>query len=551
MNFHLANLFETVADAYPDRAAIIACHENRPEDRVTWGELDARASRIASLLVASGLKPQSKFGIYMRNRAEYIEAHLAGFKARMVPINVNYRYQAEELVYLLDNADAEALFFQAEFQPRIEEIRSRLPNIGLYVQVDDGGPPPDEWALDYEQALFDSSPMQRIERPGSDVYMLYTGGTTGMPKGVMYPQAEFTMRLGLALPLRGVELPTSLAEVPARIEALDAIEAPNVSLCACPLMHGTGMWLGHIAFAYLGGATLTMSHARFDSDILWQLVAEHGATDIVIVGDAFAKPMLKALRDAKASGHPYDISSLKRISSSGVMWSREVKDGLLEFGDIHLLDAMGSTEGGMGMSVAARGAPAETAKFEVSEGVSVFDENDQPIEPGSDKIGMIGLSGGVPLGYYKDEVKSAKTFREIGGVRYSFPGDFAKVESDGSLTLLGRGSNCINTGGEKVFPEEVEEALKRHPAVLDCLVVGVADERFGQRVVAVASLAPGSNTDLTDAEIVEQTRQHLSGYKLPRQVILVDQIKRAVNGKADYAWARGVAERGIAEGSAE
>ncbi len=543
MNFHLANLYETVADTCPDRPAIIACHENEPTEHRSWAELDARASRIANLLVESGLKPQSKFGIYMRNRAEYIEAHLAGFKARMIPINVNYRYQSGELVYLLDNADAEALFFQAEFQPRIEEIRSQLPKVGLYVQVDDGGAPLQDWALDYEQALASASPMARIERPGSDVYMLYTGGTTGMPKGVMYSQDEFTSRLSLGLMLRGVEPPTSLADVPDRIEKLAGVEAPNVSLCACPLMHGTGIWLGHIALAYLGGATLTMSHPRFDADILWQLAEKHAATDIVIVGDAFAKPMLKALQIASENGQPYNISSLRRIVSSGVMWSREVKDSLLEFGNMLLLDAFGSSEGGMGMSISSRGAAAETAKFALTEGVKVFDENDKLIEPGSEAIGMVGLSGGVPLGYYKDEAKSAKTFRKIDGVRYSFPGDFAKVEADGSVTLLGRGSNCINTGGEKVFPEEVEEALKRHPDVLDCLVVGVADDRFGQRIVAVTSLAEGSS--LAADEIIAATKAHLSGYKLPRQVIFVDQVRRAVNGKADYAWAKGVAQAAV------
>ncbi len=539
-NFHLANLFETVADAYPDRAAIIACHEHRPTDVRTWGELDERASRIASLLVESGLKPQSKFGIYMRNRAEYMEAHLAGFKARMVPINVNYRYQAEELVYLLDNADAEAVFFQEEFAPRITEIREKLSKVRTYVQVNDDGTSRADWALAYEAALASASPMARIERPSSDVYMLYTGGTTGMPKGVMYSQGEFTARLSLGLMLRGVAPPTSLDEVPGRIEQLAGVEAQNVSLCACPLMHGTGIWLGHIAVAYLGGTTLTMSHPRFDADTLWQLAEEHAATDIVIVGDAFAKPMLTALQSAAEGGHPYNISSVKRMISSGVMWSREVKDALLEFGEMYLMDAFGSSEGGMGMSISARGAAAETAKFALNQGVKVFDENDELIEPGSDAIGMVGLSDGVPLGYYKDEAKSAKTFREIDGVRYSFPGDFAKVEADGSVTLLGRGSNCINTGGEKVFPEEVEEALKRNPDVLDCLVVGVADERFGQRIVAVTSLAEGSSP--TADEIVAATKAHLSGFKLPRQVILVDQVQRAVNGKADYAWAKDVAE---------
>ena len=544
MDFHLANLFETVADAFPERPAIIACHADGREDHRTWQEQDGCAARIASLLVDSGLAPQAKFGIYMRNRAEYIETHLGGVKARRIPINVNYRYRADELVYLLDNADAEALFFQAEFQERIEEIRDRLPRIKLYVQVDDGSSPAPDWALDYDQALAASQPMARIERPASDIYMLYTGGTTGMPKGVMYEQGGFTEAFGFVMALRGLEPATQLPEVPRRIQELAAIEPPTRSLTACPLMHGTGMWLGHFAVAHLGGATLTMSDAHFDPDAMWKLVEKHGVTDIVIVGDAFAIPMLSALRTAKNEGRGYDISSVRRIGSSGVMWSREVKDGLLEFGDMMLIDSMGSSEGGMGTSVAMRGVSAATAKFELSEGVCVFDDQDAPVEPGSSKIGMVATSGLVPLGYYKDEVKSAATFREIDGVRYSFPGDFAKVEADGTITLLGRGSNCINTGGEKVFPEEVEEALKRHESVRDCLVVGLNDERFGQRVVALASLHAG--TSLTETEIIDHARSHLADYKLPKQVIIVDSVRRAVNGKADYAWARDAANELLA-----
>ena len=540
MDFHLANLFETVADAFPERLAVIACHADGSEDHLSWRELDQRASRVAGLLTSAGLTPGAKFGIYMRNRAEYLEAHLGGCKARTIPINVNYRYHADELVYLLDNADAEAVFFQAEFRERIEEIRDRLPRIKLYVQVDDGSNPVPDWAQGYEQALTDSQPMSRIERPGSDLYMLYTGGTTGMPKGVMYEQGKFTEAFGFVLALRGLEPATGLEEVPGRIQALAEIEPPTKSLTACPLMHGTGMWIGHFAVAHQGGATLTMSDARFDPDSMWKLIEKHGVTDLIIVGDAFAIPMLSALRSAKREERAYDISSVRRITSSGVMWSREVKDGLLEFGDMMLIDAMGSSEGAMGTSVATRGMPADTAKFGLSEGVCVFDDGDEPIEPGSEKIGMLGTSGLVPLGYYKDEAKSAATFREINGVRYSFPGDFAKVEADGSITLLGRGSNCINTGGEKVFPEEVEEAVKLHALVRDCLVVGLEDERFGQRVVALASLEKASS--ISEAEIIDHARDHLAGYKLPKQVLIVDSVRRAVNGKADYGWARDTAK---------
>ena len=545
MDFHLANLVETLSDAFPEHPATITCHPDGEDLVRTWGEFDERTARVAALLHDAGLGPQAKFGIYMRNRGEYIEAHSGGFKARLVPINVNYRYEAEELIYLLDNSDSEALFFQGEFAERIAEIRSKLPRIKLFVQVDDGSGPAPDWALDYESALAGIAPMPRIERPGSDIYMLYTGGTTGMPKGVMYPQGGFTERMGLGFALRGVEPATRLEDVPGKVRELQAIEPRCVSLPACPLMHGTGMWLGHIVAFHLAGATLTLTSQGFDPDELWRVVERHGVTDVVIVGDAFALPMLGALRTAHADGRPYNISSVKRITSSGVMWSREVKDGLLEFGDMMLWDAMGSTEGGMGNSIAMRGTPAETAKFELGEDARVFDENDQPIEPGSGKIGMVGTSGLVPLGYYKDEAKSAKTFREIDGVRYSFPGDFAMVEADGTLTLLGRGSNCINTGGEKVFPEEVEEALKRHPEIDDCLVVGVDDGRFGQRVIGLASRT--ENAGVGEAELITHARGHLAGYKLPRQVIFVEEVRRAANGKADYNWAKSAAQEALGQ----
>jgi fatty-acyl-CoA synthase len=274
-----------------------------------------------------------------------------------------------------------------------------------------------------------------------------------------------------------------------------------------------------------------------------------GVTFISIVGDAFARPMLKALEEAAAAGRPYDLSSLRRIRSSGVMFSREVKEGLLAFADISILDTMGATEGGMGTSVVSRASPPrDTARFAMNPTTRVFGEDGREVRPGSDEIGMIANGGLTPLGYYKDPEKSARTFREVGGHRYSFPGDLAKVAADGSLILLGRGSGCINTGGEKVFPEEVEEALKAHPGVADCLVVGTPDERFGQRVTAVLALqrrgdrASGGNPD--EAALIAFARTRIAGYKTPRRVILVDEVRRAPNGKADYAWAKAVALRG-------
>ena len=302
-------------------------------------------------------------------------------------------------------------------------------------------------------------------------------------------------------------------------------------------MHGTGLWLGVFLAHFLGGAAVTFHNEHFDPDALWSLVAKEKASAVVIVGDAFAKPMLASLKAAAARGEPYDLSALKQVISSGVMFSTEVKLGFLEMADVAIMDAMGSTEGSMGSSIVSRVAPpGETARFMKNPSTKVFNERDEEVQPGSEEIGMIANGGFAPIGYFKDPEKSARTFRVINGQRYSFPGDFARVAADGSLVLLGRGSACINTGGEKVFPEEVEEALKSHDSVWDALVVGVPDERFGERVTAVVSARPGHVLD--EAAVVTFARERLAGYKMPRRVIVVETVRRAANGKADYKWAK-------------
>jgi fatty-acyl-CoA synthase len=304
-------------------------------------------------------------------------------------------------------------------------------------------------------------------------------------------------------------------------------------------MHGTGMWLGAFLPLLLGGTAITSKNLGFDADQIWTQVEDTNTSNIVIVGDAFAKPMLDALERAEEMGKPYDLSSVKVIISSGVMWSEEVKNGLLKHHDMQLMDTMGSTEGGMGSSVSTRDNPPKTAKFSINPGVIIIADDGEILEPGSEKIGLIGTSGLVPVGYYKDEKKSAETFKEVDGVRYSFPGDYAKLEQDGTITLLGRGSNCINSAGEKIYPEEVEEAIKRNSEVLDCLVVGVRDEKFGQRVVAVVSLE--ENKQINEEDLVKATREYIAGYKLPKKVIFTDEVQRAPNGKANYKWAKNIA----------
>ena len=534
MDFHFATAWEQVADLYPNRTAVICDGK-----ALSWKDYERRAASIAALLQAHGLGAGSKAGLYLHNSNEYQEAQFGIFKVGGCPINVNYRYKADELVYLLDNSDAEAVFFQACYAMRIWEIKDRLPKVKLFVQVDDGTEALLDFAVDYERSVRDHQPALPIERDPEGVYMLYTGGTTGMPKGVMYPVggfAQFFIAMGAGT--RELELPTSMAEYP---DFLSKVEEPPITLVGCPLMHGTGVWLGSFLPQLLGGTVVTTSRLGLNPDLLWGLTEDHRVTDIVIVGDAFAKPMLQALDDAGQRGTPYHIDSVKTIMSSGVMWSSETKQGLLKHHDMVLMDVMGSTEGGMGSSVTTREAAAQTAKFELNDGVRVITDDDRFVEPGSGEIGKLATSAFVPLGYYKDPEKSAATFREVEGVRYSFPGDYATVETDGSITLLGRGSVCINTGGEKVFPEEVEEAVKRHPAAFDCLVVGVPDERFGERVVAVTSCREGRS--LEQDELIDFCRDHLAGYKLPRQIIIVDEVRRAPNGKADYKWAKAEADR--------
>jgi acyl-CoA synthetase (AMP-forming)/AMP-acid ligase II len=539
MNLDFASVWEMVSDLVPENDALIC-----GEDIVTWKEYDERASKIASALSEAGLGANSKAGLYLNNSNEYLIAQYAIFKVGGIPINVNYRYVEEELIYLLENSDAEAVFYHACYSSRIKEISGSLPNIKAWIEVSDGTESKFDQSLKYEELLNQHPPMKRIHRDPETVYMLYTGGTTGMPKGVMYKQGEFLVYLFRTLKAMGYDVPEDLSDLESRIEASKSSNAFIRSVVGCPLMHGTGMWLGAFLPLLLGGTAITTSNLGFDPDQLWTQVQNKKATNIVIVGDAFAKPMLDALNRGESDGNPYDISSVQVIISSGVMWSAEVKQGLLEHHDMKLMDTMGSTEGGMGASVTTRDNPPATAKFALNPGVIVLADDGEILSPGSKKIGLIGTSGLVPVGYYKDEKKSAETFREVDGVRYSFPGDYAKLEADGTITLLGRGSNCINSAGEKIYPEEVEEALKKDVLVFDCLVVGMPDEKFGQKIVAVVSTVDNQQVD--EAELIENTRKSIAGYKLPKTILFADEVQRAPNGKANYKWAKAFAEEQLA-----
>jgi fatty-acyl-CoA synthase len=536
MEFHFATVWESLTDVLGDRTAVV--HGDR---RYTWTQYDERAARVAAAYAAAGLGPNSKIGLYLYNGNEYLEAHFGAFKMRGVPVNVNYRYLDDELVYLLDNADAEALVFHSSLGDRVERIRARLPKLRLLLEVDDGDTGRVGGAVAYESALAGHDPMPRITRDESDIYMLYTGGTTGMPKGVMYDMGSMTAAfVSMGFPLIGLPVPTAADEIAAGVQQVVASGAGLISMPCAPLMHGTGVWLGAM-IPQLGGAeVVTLPSRSLDADELLRTAQAEAVTNITIVGDAFSKPIIKAIDVAAAAGTPYDLSKVRMIISSGVMWTAEVKEQLLDrIEQVILLDAIGSSEGSMGSSISMKGLPPATAKFSRNPTTKVFTDDDREVQPGSDEVGMVAAGGLVPLGYFKDEAKSARTFRTISGVRYSFPGDMAMVAADGSLILLGRGSQVINSGGEKIFPEEVEEAVKRVDGVVDCLVVGLDDERFGQAVTAVASVADG--VTVSEAAVIAGVKNDLAAFKAPKRVVFVSQVPRAPNGKADYKAAKQLA----------
>jgi fatty-acyl-CoA synthase len=540
MEKQFATIWESIADSIGDSPAVTQGTVTR-----TWSEYEQRAARLASALVDAGLQPQSKVGLYLYNSNEYLEAQFATFKFRGVPVNVNYRYLDEELLYLLDNSDAEALFFHSSLGDRVARVVDRLPKLKLLVEVSDDGEHHVVTAVPYNTLLADYDPMPRITRDEDDIYMLYTGGTTGMPKGVMYQMgslAEGFVNGGLAFV--GMTPPSDISQLGTTVRDAHANGIRPITIPGCPIMHGTGMWIGAMMPQSGGAHVITLQKRSFDAHEMFQVVQDKQATLAVVVGDSFVKPMIRALDEATAKGTPYDASSLKMIASSGVMWTSEVKEALLDrIEHVVLLDAMGSSEGSMGTSISMKGVPPKTAKFAVAPTTKVFTDDDREVQPGSGEIGKVAAGGAVPIGYYKDPEKSSKTFRTINGVRYSFPGDMATVEADGSLTLLGRGSQVINSGGEKIFPEEVEEAVKRVEGVLDCLVVGIDDEKFGQAVTAVASLSPGAKVE--EAAIIANVKTQLAGYKAPKRVVFVTQIPRAPNGKADYKTARDMAIAGL------
>jgi 3-oxocholest-4-en-26-oate---CoA ligase len=539
---NLASVWEAIAD---HRGGALALHCG--DVSRSWSEFDTRAARLAGAFTAAGIGAGDNVACALYNGNEYIETEFAAFKVRAAPCNVNYRYVEAELRYLVDDSDSKAVCFDASLAERFANVREQLPDVRLWIQV--GGRDVPDWAVDYEELIARSEPAARIERSGDDLWILYTGGTTGHPKGVMWPHRTVIAISARTFDAMGATIPTSIDDVPAMVDAIAAGGMTPRQLAASPLMHGTA-GIGALMSLLAGGAVVSMTSRKFDAAELWRTVEELRCTTVSIVGDVFCAPMVDELDRRTAIGDPVDLTAMGSVRSSGVMWSRRVKDRLLDHAraggsTLSCYDSLGSSEG-VGFAnkqSSIGGTDTETATFTLGPNAAVFAPDGRRVVPGSDELGQLAVGGPIPLGYYGDPVKSAETFREIDGQRWSIPGDWATVAADGTVTLLGRGSVSINTGGEKVFPEEVEEQLKLLPEVVDVSVVGVPDPKWGSAVTAVVELA--ADTTVTDDELVEALRGRLSGYKLPKHIVRVNALFRSPNGKADYKWATRTAHRAL------
>ncbi|MGW3309383.1 acyl-CoA synthetase [Streptomyces sp. NPDC001073] len=534
MEYNIADLFESVVDVVPDREALVYIDHpgTGAERRLTYAELDAAANRIAHHLIDTGIRPGEHLGLHLYNGVEYLQTVLGCLKARVVPVNVNYRYVEEELVYLYRDADLAALVFDTEFTERVAAAQPRAEQLRHLVRV--GAPPaegPDVPAVAFADAEATGSPERGFPaRSPDDQFIIYTGGTTGMPKGVMWRQEDlFFSGLGGGAPTgEPVKKPQELAErVAAGRAGITFFPTP-------PLMHGTSTLTAFIGFNF--GQRIVI-HRKFVPDEVLRTIEKEKVSSMSLVGDAMLRPLIDALNGPMKGT---DCSSMFSVSSSGAIMSETVRRQFQELlPNTMLLNNYGSSESGFNGTATADSGAGKSFRIRVNSRTQVVDPATyEPVAVG--EIGRVAQCGHVPLGYYNDPRKTAETFFEKGGRRWVLLGDMATVDEEGVVTVLGRGSQCINTGGEKVYPEEVEQALKSHPDVYDALVAGVPDAKWGNHVAAVVELRPGAERPSLD-DIQTHCRTHLAGYKIPRQLVFADSIQRSPSGKADYRWAREVA----------
>ncbi len=534
ISFNLADLFESVSDALPDREAVVAGGQ-----RLSYRQLDERANRLAHYLAGQGVKARDHVGLYLYNCSAYLEGMLACFKLRAVPININYRYLEEELRYIFDNADLVGVIHGREFLPRIRSIAPSLPKLAWLLYLEDGSQEPLEGApptAEYEQALESSDPRRDFEaRSDDDWFILYTGGTTGAPKGVIWPHKALVFGAFYGF---GHHHPEGAVKTPAEVSARAREGYPLISVPLAPMMHGACWWFACISL--LSGHKLVLYPEKsLQGDKVWQLVEQEKINSISLVGDAMAIPLLDAL---KSNPGRWDLSSLLTIGSGGAVFSPVVQEEYRRlFPNILLFNSFGSSE--TGFQGGDTGQPsAGLGRLERGEHADVVSEDHRLVPPGSGQQGYLARSGHIPLGYYKDPQKSAAVFVTVEGKNWALTGDRATVEKDGTIVVYGRSSYCINSGGEKIFPEEVEQAVKNHPRIFDVLVVGTPHPRYTEQVTAVVQTRDADPLSLR--EIQDNCRKHIAGYKLPRELHRIERIERSPSGKPDYRWAREIALSG-------
>ncbi len=534
MEFNAADIFEGVVDRVPDREAIV-----HGSTRLTYKELDARSNKAANALKKLGIKKGSHVGIYAFNCVEWLEIMLGAYKLCAIPININYRYVEEELKYLIENADMEAIFYHKQFSKKLQNIKGQLPLLKSFICINDHSDNENviEESFDFESLIINEDESRlKVQRSGDDQYILYTGGTTGMPKGVVWRMEDVLMTLG-----GGIDAVTGEKYKTPEEFADKCFQDQTIALALAPFMHGGAQWQSFNAF-FSGWKLIINDQISFDADYIWEVVAKEKVMNLTIMGDAMGRPLCDALPKAIEKG--LDLSSLFVLSSTASVFSATIKDTILEFlPNLFLIDAVGSSEtGATGVNIHTKDGKLKDSgggpKFTKPEFSEILNLDTKEIIPPSDTqtIGYLARKGHVPLAYYKDEEKSKKTFIEVNGERYSIPGDMAKYEADGQMTLLGRGSVSINSGGEKIFPEEVEMALKAHPNIFDCLVVGVKDDRWGQKVVAV--IQRREDIEMSLEEIKEVASKYIASYKMPKAIVFSELIERAPSGKPNYQWAQ-------------
>lgn len=535
MDVSFGTIWEAIARDLPDAVAV-----SEPTRDYTFAEFSNRAGRLAAALAAAGIGPGDKVACYLYNGAPYLETVFAAFKLGAVPVNANYRYTAGELTALLADADAAALVFSGDLAANVVHAAATLPSLRLLIRV---GPAPDETQLGDVPELADlyaaTEPRPPAPRPSDDQLFMYTGGTTGKPKGVIWHLYQLfgSMGAGLFSHLGATTTPATLDELMAIVRSVHASGRSPVSLSAVPLMHATGLF-NSIGTLTAGGRVVMTRPGRLDPRHVWELVGAQRVRTLVVAGNAVCQPLVDELVAAEAAGRPYDLSSLEAVTSSGTVLSDRLKRALHERAAVTISDAVASSEGGPFLIAVTSSAADLPSRFYPTAGTQVLTASGVPVAPGSGQVGMLAFGGSIPSGYYKDDAKTSATFRVVEGVRYSMPGDLATVDADGAIRFLGRGAGVINTGGEKVHPQEVEDILLAYPGVTDASVVGVPDETWGERVVAVVATG---DKQLTPEELRAAVRRRLAGYKVPKAVILLPALPRTPTGKLELSRVRGIA----------